>query len=206
MALGDTYATLAELQARVTPNKTPSADEIAAMTNALSVASRAIDAHCRRQFNKTETASARVYAPLSPVLAHVDDFHTTTDLALAIDLDGDGVYETTLAATDYRLAPLNGLRHGESGWPYWQVKTTPLGSYRLVCGVSLQVTAQWGWASVPSAIKEACLALAEETFKLKDAPFGVSMGFADFGPVRVRENPRVMAMLQPYRRQSVLVA
>jgi hypothetical protein len=39
---------------------------------------------------------------------------------------------------------------------------------------------------------------------LKDAPFGVA-GFGEFGAVRVRNNPRAMALLQPYRRLPVLV-
>jgi hypothetical protein len=47
--------------------------------------------------------------------------------------------------------------------------------------------------------------LAEETFKLKDAPFGVA-GFGDFGVVRVRENPAVARLLAPYKRYPMLVA
>jgi hypothetical protein len=202
--LGDSYATLAELKARVTPQTSGSAND-AAMTNALTVASRAVEAFCDRQFNKTTTASARLYTPLSPVLSFVDDLHTTTDLAVKVDRDGDGTCETTLSASDYRLAPINGIRHAESGWPYWQVKLTPLGAYRFACyEYSIEVTAQWGWAAVPAAVKESTLALAEETFKLKDSPYGVA-GFGDYGMIRVRDNPKIAAMLTPYRRTTVRV-
>jgi hypothetical protein len=47
--------------------------------------------------------------------------------------------------------------------------------------------------------------LAEETFKMKDAPFGVA-GFSDFGAVRVRDNPKVMSLLNRYIRTPILTA
>ncbi len=68
----------------------------------------------------------------------------------------------------------------------------------------LQVTARWGWTAIPTAIKVATIYLALETFKLKGAPFGVA-NFDQFGPIRVRDNPKVMGMLAPYRLKPVLV-
>ena len=58
---------------------------------------------------------------------------------------------------------------------------------------------------VPTNVKVACIYTALETFKLKGAPFGVA-GFGEFGPIRVRDNPRVMAMIEPYRRYTILMA
>jgi hypothetical protein len=111
------------------------------------------------------------------------------------------VYETTV--TEFSTLPR--ARHGET-WPYWQVRVRPFAAACFPCWEDgVQVTAQWGWAAVPPAVKEACLILAEETFKLKDAPFGIQ-GYGDYGPVRVRDNPKVASMLNPYRRKSVLVA
>jgi hypothetical protein len=54
-------------------------------------------------------------------------------------------------------------------------------------------------------VKQACLLLAAEILKLKDAPFGVA-GFDGFGVVRVGQNRRATALLGPYRRWPVLVA
>jgi hypothetical protein len=68
----------------------------------------------------------------------------------------------------------------------------------------LQVTARWGWSAVPPAVTEATLILAEELAKLKDAPFGVS-GWTEFGVMRVRDNPFAARLLNPYRRNAVLV-
>ncbi len=47
--------------------------------------------------------------------------------------------------------------------------------------------------------------LAEETFKMKDAPFGIT-GFSAYGPVRVRENPKVEQLVARYVRQPIQVA
>lgn len=204
MALGDSYATLAELKARVTPSLSSTANDDA-LTNALSVASRSVDAYCHRQFNKADSASARVFSPKVHHSAIVDDFYTTDDLVIETDPNLDQSYSSLWTSTDYRLLPINGMRHGES-WPFWQIKTRVFGVRCFPAWEdSLRVTAVWGWASVPAAVKEATLILAEETFKLKDAPFGVA-GFGDFGMLRVRDNPKVASMLVPYRKKSVLVA
>lgn len=204
MALGDLYATLAELKSRL--GGVSGAGEDAALTNALTSASRDIEKFCKRQFNKTTTATARVFEPISPKLALIDDFHTTTDLVIATG-DGDDTFGTTWTTADRQLEPLNGIRDGESGWPYWRIRARNGQTFpaSTVGGATLQVTAQWGWNAVPASVKEACLALAEETYKLKDAPFGVA-GFGDMGVVRIRENPKIAAMLARYRVDAVLVA
>jgi hypothetical protein len=46
-------------------------------------------------------------------------------------------------------------------------------------------------------VHEACLIVASETVKLRDAPFGVA-GYGDYGAIRVRNNPMAMGMLAPY--------
>lgn len=213
MAIGDSYATLAELQSRL--GGVTGVSEDAAMTNALAVASHGINTICHRQFNKTTTASARTYGltsnttglgVLHRTLAFVDDFHTTTGLIIKTDDGDDGTFSTTWATADRQLEPLDGIVDGETGWPYWRLRA--VGSCNFPTRLRrapLQVTAQWGWNAVPTNIKEACLAVAEETYKLKDAPFGVT-GIAEWGVVRVRANPLAMAMIAPYRRDAVLVA
>lgn len=205
MAISDPYATLEELQDRLGGVQS-SADDTK-MTNALTVASRGIEKICRRQFNKTTDASARIYYPMHGRLVLTDDFHTTTGLIIAIDTGDDGTYETTYAAADYQLEPLNGIVDGEPGWPYWRIRAMRSATPIPYCGgrAPVQVTAQWGWTAVPDPVHEATLAVAQETFKLGDAPFGV-MGMGEWGVVRVRENPVAMAMIARYRRDPVLVA
>jgi len=40
---------------------------------------------------------------------------------------------------------------------------------------------------------------------MKGSPFGVA-NTDQFGPIRMRDNPKVMAMLAPYRLRPVLMA
>jgi hypothetical protein len=202
MALGDPYATRTELKSYVGIADTT---DDAKVDDALAAASRGIDHHCRRQFNKTTTAVARVFHPFSAWLATVDDFHTTTDLAIKTDSGDDGTYETTLTSTEYTLEPANGIIDGESGWPYYRILATTMTFPCASVRPSVQVTAQWGWNAVPGPVKQACLLLASEALKLaREAPFGVA-GFGAFGAVRVRDNPRAESMLAPYRINPVLV-
>jgi hypothetical protein len=204
VALGDPYVTQAQLKTRLGIGDT---DDDTPISEAVNAASRWIEKFCGRQFNKTTTASARVYPPETLHLAFVDDFHTTTDLVIKTDTGDDGTFETTWATTDYQLEPLNGIVDGEQGWPYYRIRTRRSGAnYFPVCsGASLQVTAQWGWTAVPAGVLSAAYLLAADALALKDARFGVA-GMGDFGPWRVRENHRAEALLQPYVRHPLMVA
>jgi hypothetical protein len=203
MALGDAYATAAEFKGYA-DHFTDSTDDTQ-ITEVLLQASRAVEHVCGRQFNKATSASARVFFPDSHCLAVVDDFHTITDLVIETDSGDGGTYPTTVASTGYALEPVNGIVEGESGWPFYRILA--VNSYWPTYTVRppIRVTAQWGWTAVPTNIKVAAIYTALETFKLKGAPFGVA-GFGEFGPMRVRENPRVMSMLEPYTRRRVLMA
>jgi hypothetical protein len=205
MALGDPYATLDELKNRLRIGLSDTTDD-SALTSALAVASRAIDKACNRQFNDAGTPSARVFRTNSWYRAEVDDFSTTTGLVIKSDEADDGQFEVTWqAGLDYQLEPLNGVVDGEPGWPYWIICATESNYFNTWARwAQLEVTARWGWAAVPAAIKEATLIVAEETFKLKDAPFGVA-GFGEYGAVRVRNNPMAWNLIAPYRRDVVLV-
>ena len=203
MALGDPYATRDELKARMDIPDTADDDRL---DDALASASREIEQWCRRQFNDAGTPTARVYKPRTGCLLAVDDFSTTTGLTVAVDYGDDGTYETTWSAGDYQPEPLNGVVGGQPGWPFWRLRA--VGSSQFpTCSArpAVQVTARWGWATVPAPVREACLVIASELFKLGDAPFGVA-GFGEFGPVRIRMNSRAQSLLAPYRRDPVLVA
>lgn len=204
MALGDPYATLADLKTRLGLTSDNTRD--AALTSALASVSRGIERFCGRQFNDAGTATARVYRPRDQVVVEVDDFSTTTGLIVKVDTTDGGTYPTTIASTGFQTEPENGIVDGESGWPFYRLRAMwgtvwPTWTRRT----SVQVTAQWGWAAVPAPVREACLVLAEETFSLKDAPFGVA-GYADYGPIRVRQNPIARGMLAPYARTALLGA
>lgn len=204
MALGASYAQLAELRSRAGIDAADTSHDTE-LTEKLAGASREVERFCHRQFNDAGEVSTRVYRPETSCLVEVDDFHTTTGLIVATDEGDTGAYSTTWAATDYQLEPLNGVVDGETGWPWYDI-TAVAGRYfpRGHRRASVQVTAQWGWAAVPAPVKDACLIVAAESFKLREAPFGVA-GFGEFGVVRIRDNPIVARKLAKYVRDPVLV-
>ena len=204
MALGDSYATLAALKTRL---KILDNNDDARLQSSLDAATDEIEGVTGRQFNDAVTPSARVYYPDSPTLVRVDDFSTITGLVVAVDYSNTGNYSGTIAASNYQVEPLNGIVDGQAGWPFDRIRAInqylplwygSIGAPRA----SVQVTARWGWAAVPASVFEACLILADETFKMVDAPFGVA-GFSQYGPVRVRENPKVMALLNGFIRYPI---
>jgi hypothetical protein len=88
---------------------------------------------------------------------------------------------------------------GSKWFPAWNY-TAP-----FIRRQSVQVTATWGWASVPGPVKQACLMQAANFVRRKDNPFGIT-GFADAGLLRIREDPDVAALLDPYRLRAVGIA
>jgi hypothetical protein len=202
MALGDVYVPVNDLKDRLDINDE---DDENRLNGAVTAASRGIEKFCRRQFNDAGVASARVYKATSECLTKVDDFHTTAGLVVKVDNDGDGIYETTLPASDYECEPLNGVVDGEPGWPYWTLHAVRYQRFPMLGRAGVQVTAQWGWAAVPTPVVEACRVAAEELFKLRDTPFGIG-GYGDFGIVRARDNPFVARMCAPYQRDMLMVA
>lgn len=199
MALGDSYATLAELKAYMFQSIQDTDVYDGTLSDALSSVSREIETHCDRQFNKAADASVREYGPECvfsiPGEAHwadVDDFWDVSGLVVE---SGTG-YGTAWTASDYWLYPRNGTLNGQPGWPRWKVHAASSLSF----GTSgLRVTAKWGWSAVPNPVKQACLILAAETFQIKDAPFGVA-GMDQYGVIRVRDNRMAAAKLFPYCR------
>lgn len=165
-----------------------------------------INNHTGRQFNDAGSASARVYRTEYTDMLLVDDFHTTTGLIIKTDDDADGIYETTWESDEYQLEPLNGVVEGVPGWPYWVIRAVdgerqfPVSSTKRALA---QVTARWGWASVPKPVLQSYKILASDTFGLKDTRFGLA-GSNEFGGIRVGENASATRKLQPYIRIPVL--
>lgn len=165
---------------------------------------------CGRSFEITTSGSesSRVFEPKTATLCITDDFSTTTNLVVKVDNGDDGVYETTLTASDYWAEPLNGIQDGLTV-PYYRVRCD---SWLLpTCNrrPSVQVTARWGWTAVPDAVKQAALIEAARLFKRRTSPEGVLAGFQDFGASRIQQSadPDARALLNPYvRAETALLA
>lgn len=198
--LAKVYCTVEELKSRVGIDDTVDDFELRLAVDAVS---RAIDDYCRRQFWRG--TATRTFDVRDAYCLRVDDLVSVT--SLKTDDSGDGTFETTWSSSDYQLRPVNATTHAESR-PYTEIRA--VGSYTFPTGRSrgsrddrVQVVGVWGWPAIPAAVKQAALILSADYFKLKDAPFGVQ-AFGDFG-MRLRDNSRAVALLNPYRRHAVLV-
>ena len=203
MALGDPYVTLPEMRAylKIEPERT---EMNPALEAAIAAASKFVDRHCHRQFNKSDIATTRTFKVLSRGRSlWVDDFYTTDGLVI------DG------AAWDskrYDLYPGNGVYEGVPGWPFYRLDDIRYGNYGPYARFgglgsyegSVTVTAKWGWAEVPAPIKQATYLQAGHLYKMADAPNGVA-GMDQFGAIRIRSLPQVTDLLCDYVRNKVLV-
>lgn len=203
MSITNGYATLAQVKAalRITDTIDDTLIELA-----VEAASRDIDAYCARVFYNVG-AGSRFFAASDAYFCPIDDAQSITEVATSATSNGvysvvwanpsagnnDGDYQTepvnSAFPTDGIPSPITGLR------ALWNYLFPIAGGAALV-----KVTGTWGWAAVPTAIKQACVIQAARIFKRNDSPLGVA-GFGDMGAMRVsRVDPDVARMLEPYRR------
>lgn len=196
------YCSLEELKSRLGSAATSTTNDFE-LKVAIETAARAIDSICDRRFWRgTDT---RTFTACDLYQVHIDDLVSVT--TLKTDDAGDGTFETTWDTSDYQLLPVNPSAAPETR-PYTSVRAVAGRTFPLPWGANarkdrVQIVGVYGWPAVPVAIKQACLLLAVDYYKLKDAPFGVQ-NYGDFA-LRVRENPRAMGLLAPYERYPVLV-
>lgn len=170
-------------------------------------ASRSIDRIANRRFYLDANATSRQYRAYNDVFAYVDDIGTTSSLVVAMDEDGDGIFETTLTLnTDYILDPLTAPSLSRPYTQLTMVNTTytwPIfpGMFSNGLRPGVQVTARWGWPSVPDDIEMACQILTADLYKRKDSPGGV-LGLGDLGAIRMSPLGRdVTAMVRAYKKE-----
>jgi hypothetical protein len=206
VAAGTLYATVGELRSSLSNNANLDAGQL---TAALRAASRAVDNWCQRGVNGTAgqfwldpTPTVRIYTPNDWWQLRVNDIGSTTGLTIRTDLDGNGVYETTWAATDYQLEPVS----GGAGAVTWN-RIVAIGSQKFplvyttggYTRASVQVTARHGWSMIPDPIRQATLLLAARYYRRRDVPFGNEAGFGEYGPVPItRRDSDVLSLLAPY--------
>ncbi len=181
MAWKPDYVTLAE--AKAYERDAGSADDTL-VASCITAASRAIDHRCHRQFGLTGSPVARVYTHVSgtridgrPALA-IDDVQTTTGLAVAID-SGSGVFGSALTnGTDFDLWPWNAAADGK---PWTHVVLRPTAAAWFPCSArGVQVTANFGWTTVPTLVKHACLIQTSRFVMRRESPWGIA-GSPDLG-------------------------
>lgn len=131
----------------------------------------------RRRFYTT--SETRYYTATNGTLCLIDDLVSVTSVKL--DLDDDGVYETTLDSGDYVLSPKNAAL---DDLPYTYLRIVGTTGFPLTAD-SVEVTGDFGFcaaADLPPPIKEACVKITERVFMRDDLIFGTA-GSADLGTV-----------------------
>jgi hypothetical protein len=206
MAITNGYATLTEIKNYMSISDTTDND---LLENLVESASRSIDRIANRRFYLDATASARLYRVYSNIFVYVDDIGTTSNLVVAVDENGNGTYSKTLTLnTDYILDPLTSQSLNRPFTQLTMVSNTE--SWPIFPGITsnglrpgVQVTARWGWPSVPDDINMACLILTADLYKRKDAPGGI-LGLGDLGVVRMSPIGRdVTAMVRAYKKEVI---
>lgn len=160
--------------------------------------------------------SPRRYVSNDPWLVEVDDISSPWGMTVLSDYAGDGTYGTEWDIQDYQLEPVNGIMQGQSGWPFTKIRAIRSLYFPVWGGISypkpytqalVYITAQWGWAAVPTDVNQAAIIQSVSTFKASDVPFGATP-FPETGVIRLKEalHPTAERLLRSYRDDPVLIA
>jgi hypothetical protein len=206
MPITNGYATRNQVKAALRIGTADTLDDDL-IDNCVGAASRLIDGYCNRRFWQTGTAEARVYQAEDSFYCSIDDIAGTA-LTLKTSSQTDGTFDVTWKVSDYQLEPLNGNLDGLT-WSYDKIRA--VGDYLFPTvnanygeQALVQVTAIFGWPSVPEPVTQATIIQASRIFKRYDSPLGVA-GFGDLGAIRVSRflDPDMAQLVEPYRRMRI---
>ena len=189
------YASTAQIKAALRIEDSVD-DSLIAMAG--SAASELIDGHCQRSFGTV--SETRYYAAHDSYVLNIDDIAGTA-LTLKTSTLADQVYDVTWAAKDYQLEPLNAVADGLT-WPYTRIRAVDDYLFPTAYGErTVQITAVFGFPSVPASVTQAAVIQASRIFKRLDSPLGIA-GFGEMGAMRVSKglDPDVAQLVQPYIR------
>ena len=198
MTITNGYVTLAGLKGYLGIDDSV---EDALLEQIIEAASRSVDRIANRRFYLDAAATPRTYRPIGNLRVITDDIGTTSGLVLKTDPDSTGLYQTTFTLNlDYITEPTNALALGR-----------PINYLTIVGGTAMslpvnywpqvQVTARWGWPTVPDDIEQATYILSADLYKRKDSIGGV-LGLSELGAIRMSPLGRdIAAMVRAYRRE-----
>lgn len=198
MTITNGYITLAGLKTYL---KIDDSVEDSLLEQIIESASRSIDRIANRRFYLDSTATARTYRPIGNLRVIVDDIGTTSGIILKTDPDANGVYQTTFTInSDYIVEPTNALAKGRPITYLTIVGPTAL-SLPVNYWPQVEVTARWGWPTVPDDIEQATYILSADLYKRKDSIGGV-LGLSELGAIRMSPLGRdIAAIVKAYRRE-----
>ena len=206
MTITNGYATRNQVKAALRIGTADTLDDDL-IDNCVGAASRLIDGYCNRRFWQSGTAEARIFQAEDSFYCSIDDIAGTA-LTLKSSTQADGTFDLTWSRSDYQLEPLNGNLDGLT-WAYDKIRA--VGDYLFPTvnanygeQALVQVTAVFGWPSVPEPVVQATIIQASRIFKRYDSPLGV-VGFGDLGQIRVSRylDPDMAQLVEPYRRMRI---
>jgi hypothetical protein len=206
MPITNGYATRNQVKAALRIGTADTLDDDL-IDNCVGAASRLIDGYCNRRFWQSGTAEARIFQAEDSFYCSIDDIAGTA-LTLKSSTQADGTFDLTWSRSDYQLEPLNGNLDGLT-WSYDKIRA--VGDYLFPTvnanygeQALVQVTAIFGWPSVPEPVTQATIIQASRIFKRYDSPLGVA-GFGDLGAIRVSRylDPDMAQLVEPYRRMRI---
>jgi hypothetical protein len=172
--------------------------------NAINASSRLIDQITGRNFFKSESVQVKFFTPDNHHILDVPDIATTTGLIVQLDTTDDGTHNKTITLdTDFYLKAINVTDlDGDNDIPYQTlVILDKRSSERFDPDIvkNVKITATWGFNSVPSAIKQACLLQSSRLWKRKDSPFS-TYGSGDTGETELfqKMDPDAKTLIKPY--------
>lgn len=197
-----TYCTAATLKEWM---RIDDAVEDSSLDLVIEAASREIDDYLGWRVYVDDSETARTYpVRYRDVVFLSDPISTTTNLVVKTDDAAVGTYGTTWTiSTDFVLEPRNGIFGGASGFPFWVIRAVGARWFPVSREPTLQVTAKWGFASVPKPVELACVIQAAKLHARRNAREGV-LGFEGAGVATAPKglDGDVMRMLQPYMRPN----
>jgi hypothetical protein len=204
MAITNGYLTLAEATSWLRISDSVDDTIIEGLVEA---ASRMIDQYCGWHFYQESTATAREFIAPNGMFCPVDPISTTSGLIVKTDDDDDGTFERTWTTAEYQLEPLNFLA---KGYAVWYLRVTGRGSGPIwpqsLANALVQVTARWGWPSVPPQVTQACRLQVARLNMRRQAPGGVLIA-PDLGVAErlyAAIDPDAKVLLDPFRRMDDL--
>jgi hypothetical protein len=193
MAITQGYATLTDVKNAL---RITDAIDDSLLETAIESASRMIDGFTARTFYNAGTA-VRDFAATDSINLIIDDAISVSEVKAT---DEKGGSYTIFAADDYQLEPVNSRSDGLY-FPFTGIRAVNTYAWPVVDEQALvRVTGVWGWAQIPTAIKQATIIQSSRLFKRLDSPLGV-LGMGDMGQIRVSRylDPDVEQLAMPYR-------
>lgn len=194
MAWKPDYIDIAELKRFIRVSDDIDDAELSVLVTA---ASRAIDAHCNRQFGLEPAPVERFYSASYDYArgvwtVEIDDLMTVT--GLVVEVDGDAV-------ADYSLEPLNAALDLK---PWTLLVFADGAAAGPICETgAVGITARWGWSNFPYPATAATRLQASRFASRRDSPYGVAGSPTQGSEIRLlsRVDPDVAVLLRGLGRR-----